>query len=1021
MNKLLVTILFFFFPILAIAADGSLSFAPPAGDYSVVFLGNLFGIVDGVLSGNGSQIMGTMFAVFNSAVLALGGIIIMYTLMVSTMNTAHEGQMLGQKWSSIWIPVRSTIGLALLVPKASGYCMMQIFVMWIVVQGVGAADKIWEAALGYLNRGGVIIQAQRSNPTANLTDDDSKAASVPTGALQILAGQVCMYGLQKQLEWRRQELLNEKQKKIGSCAGTPSPEMDILCNNSVPDFIGSVNIVAYQAGEPKSTDYTITMPKLTGKYEKLNGVCGTIHWNSIAALSKSGANSVKSIKLTEEQFRTAELSRAIAIQQMYMDLSAIAQVMVNNNPQLTHSSQTGSVATYSRIAKQQFGAPLSESGTLCYKYANKCVGWGPLPSSGAKRGGLLFNGTEFQGAITNYNGVMAPTLNLISAAANAANANDARAFISKATSQGWILAGAYFFDLVALNGNAAKNSDATDTVTGLETSKGRLDSSVTNGAKKCKTDFKPLCAWFEEYTVSPTPLDNIQSLVDGTYAAGWNDTVAQPIPNLSPTKIQEQNLVTSEQSSSVYGFVQNSMMLQIPGQPGLAPLQFSNMMHFNLDASAYALPEGNFDCGGVKIMFYSFCLGRMMGNLFYNAIFRWIYNTFLTFFSQIIQQVIMTFLMIPLTGMAAIFRQGLEIVNAKGVNPVVALANMGVMYINFASNLWLMLLNLAIMTAILPWFGIFIFALIALSMPLLLAWIGVMVSVGFTTAYYIPILPYMIFTFGSLAWLMSVIEAMVAAPIVALGVTHPEGHDAFGKGEAAIMILMNVFLRPAMMIIGYISGIALCYVGVWVMNAGFDHAISFIQSADGSEEAMSSARAGQNPFSADSWKSYNSSDYYKDGQANPFADGGDLPLINQGPGAVKGGNPFAGSSSSMTGGSGSGSGGYKDWAGIYAYFFSILTYTSMYLVIVQQSLGLISMLPDKVLRWIGGTPESAGQESAKWGEEVKSKSAEGAKGTLDAQGQIAGKLGGYGQKALGGAKGGQKGETQASGVASNAG
>ncbi len=50
--------------------------------------------------------------------------------------------------------IRSTLGLALLIPKASGYCLMQIFVMWVVVQGVGAADKIWEAALGYLNRGG---------------------------------------------------------------------------------------------------------------------------------------------------------------------------------------------------------------------------------------------------------------------------------------------------------------------------------------------------------------------------------------------------------------------------------------------------------------------------------------------------------------------------------------------------------------------------------------------------------------------------------------------------------------------------------------------------------------------------------------------------------------------------------------------------------------------------------------------------------------------------------------------------
>ena len=63
MKKLLATLFFSLFPAL-VMADGALSFAPPPGDYSVIFLGNLFGIVDGVLSGTGSQIMGSMFAVF---------------------------------------------------------------------------------------------------------------------------------------------------------------------------------------------------------------------------------------------------------------------------------------------------------------------------------------------------------------------------------------------------------------------------------------------------------------------------------------------------------------------------------------------------------------------------------------------------------------------------------------------------------------------------------------------------------------------------------------------------------------------------------------------------------------------------------------------------------------------------------------------------------------------------------------------------------------------------------------------
>ena len=320
----------------------------------------------------------------------------------------------------------------------------------------------------------------------------------------------------------------------------------------------------------------------------------------------------------------------------------------------------------------------------------------------------------------------------------------------------------------------------------------------------------------------------------------------------------------------------------------------------------------------------------------------------------------MAFLMIPISGMADIFKQGVQVISAPGVNPIVAMANMGVQYINFSGNLWLMLLNMAVTSALIPVFGIFIFALIALSMPLLLAWVGIMTTIGFTTAYYIPMLPYMIFTFGAMAWLISVIEAMVAAPIVALGVTHPEGHDAFGKGEAAVMILINVFLRPSMMIIGYIAAIALSYVGVWMLNAGYDHAIGFIQQSNPDKAQWGASELG------------------------------------------------------------SGSGGYSDWAGIYAFFFSILTYTTMYLILVQKSFTLISLLPDKVLRWIGGSPESSGQEAAQWATgEAKEQQKEGIDKTQGAQGQMDKQIGGAAMKGLGAAKkamgkGGGSGDVSAS-------
>ncbi|USQ14327.1 type IVB secretion system protein DotA [Legionella lytica] len=1038
-NFLTKTLFLFLFPSLALA-DNSLTFAPPASDYSMVFLGNLFGIVDGVLSGTGSQIMGSMFGVFNSAVLALGGMIIMYTLLVSTMNTAHEGQMLGQKWSSIWIPVRSTVGLSLLIPKASGYCLMQIFVMWIVVQGVGAADKVWNAALSYLNRGGVIIQAQQINPASALVNGSAGMSGIASGAMNILAGQVCMLGLQTQLQNQRQKYLDQKARSSGPCSGTPSGTMATFCNTSVPDFLGSVNAVTTQNGNPTASYWTVSMPNFDSgsPYNFLNGICGQIRWNKIdtlASTSTTGTTSANSVwgaigktfgfsasgngnplaqaagqglgwtqgsttisnnvsgnsaalasqtgqvgqttsiggvSLTADELQTAQMSRAIAIQQMFVDLSNVTQTIIGNAPGFSppgSNNSSNSKPFIPNLANQQFGVPYTQNSTVCTSYSQNCLIWGP--AAGSNGGGTLFNGTEFINALNDYSGIMMPTLNLLTQMNDSSNANNARAFIAQASAQGWIMAGAYFFNLVQIQGSSTQSAGMTDSNTGLDqssfdatqiTSPFGDNNSCSGGA------FSTLCTWFGG---DRTAVAMVQSLIDGSGISTPTSTSASslvPKPNL--TANPNRPAVAGSQSSTVYGFINNSVMMQTPGQPGLKPLTFANTINFHVDTTLYTLQQQSFSCGKVQILFFSFCLGQLLGNLFYNVIFLFIYNTLMQVFGQIINQVVMAFLMIPLSGMADIFKQGVQVLAAPGVNPIVALANMGAQYINFSGNLWLMLLNMAVTSALIPVFGIFIFALMSLALPLLLAWVGVMTTVGFTTAYYIPILPYMIFTFGAVSWLISVIEAMVAAPIVALGVTHPEGHDAFGKGEAAIMILINVFLRPSMMIIGYIAAIALSYVGVWILNSGYDTAIAFIQQENTSKSGLGTAISTLG------------------GGVNDMA---------------------------------SGTGGYSDWAGIYAFFFSILTYTSMYLVLIQKSFTLISYLPDKVLRWIGGNPESLGQESAQWAGEVQKQQAEGYKPTQDAQGQIDKQLGGYGMKGLNKAKsaigsgGGGSGNVEATG------
>ncbi len=435
----------------------------------------------------------------------------------------------------------------------------------------------------------------------------------------------------------------------------------------------------------------------------------------------------------------------------------------------------------------------------------------------------------------------------------------------------------------------------------------------------------------------------------------------------------------------------------------------------------------DYGCGSVTTWFFSFCLMQMIGQVIYNVIVVNLFQFFLSLITGIVNTVVMAFLALPLTGMAQIFQNGVAFIKQPDVNPIIALANMGTNYINFAADLWMYLLMMAVTTSIMGPFAVFIFALMMMAMPLLMAWLSTMVSIGFLTAYYIPFLPYTIFTFGSIAWLMAVVEAMVAAPIVALGVTHPEGEGPFGKGEQAIMILMNVFLRPSLMIIGYIAGIILSYVSVWVINAGFSNVLPFIQgpskcgvntSSQGWVDSVAKAKSGFNKGVDTLDKDWQN--IRKGGKpSSSYTECGES-LFNNVNFKVAGGDSMVTGKSETTAFSAAGTAtGYTGWAGIYGFFFSILIYTSLYITVVQKSFTLIGSLPDKVLRWIGGQPEQIGQESAGWADETKKQVGDAGEKTGKAQGQMGKDMGGKATQGIqklsgGGSKVGASGSSSAS-------
>lgn len=94
-------------------------------------------------------------------------------------------------------------------------------------------------------------------------------------------------------------------------------------------------------------------------------------------------------------------------------------------------------------------------------------------------------------------------------------------------------------------------------------------------------------------------------------------------------------------------------------------------------------------------------------------------------------------------------------------------------------------------------------------------------SAGISFALLVPLIPYILFWAGQIAWLLGVIEAMIAAPLLALAITHPGGHETWGHTVPGLRMLLGVTLRPVLMILGLITGLILTFIVIKFSSQGF--------------------------------------------------------------------------------------------------------------------------------------------------------------------------------------------------------
>lgn len=651
------------------------SFTPSITDLSISYLGQIFGTVGTVLHGTSGQLLGSIFKVFNIGLLVVAGIFLIYTIVMTVLNAAHEGEFMGRKWNSAWIAIRTVLGLGLLVPSATtGYSTVQIIVMWVIIQGVGFANMAWDSALNYLGTTGQIY-------TPPSTDTGTMLDLVGT----VLEMQVCMYAaqnvestLQKNLKENEQ---NQQQQGTNNNTNTAAPTIPgvTYVQNFTPLFLvfkdstqsGLYNSVVKFPGNKYETD------------GQQDNACGQISF---------GTNKDQTALQNDNKVSTLQA----AVKQIMLDTDSYAKQIVNggggsnsNFVTQVQSAIVGGAADWINIT---------------------------LPIRTTAGGG---------GAINQVIHAMMEK------------------FFKSAVEQGWIMAGMYYYSL------------------------GNLQSQVTAATSvSVKIDAPP--AGFPQsssYISFTGPVNPSENNMNG------NPSVNQP-GLLDFSANDKHYLAAYEKNAGLYVTSSKTAAKQ---------LDQTNKFQVKTEDAGILTP-----------------LFSPWASIVYDAL-----NSFA----------------------------------ARKGDPIMIIRHVGDKFMDKAIGLWvsgiLIIFTIATATGVVPSLNPLPFSVedaVIAYIPVMTAFILILFMLGSTMYYYIPLIPFIIFSFSAVGWLVAVIEAMVAAPLVALGVTHPEGHDLLGKSEQATMFLLSIFLRPVLMITGLIAGMMLSRVALSYINLGFFNLVGDLTS-----------------------------------------------------------------------------------------------------------------------------------------------------------------------------------------------
>jgi conjugal transfer/type IV secretion protein DotA/TraY len=113
-----------------------------------------------------------------------------------------------------------------------------------------------------------------------------------------------------------------------------------------------------------------------------------------------------------------------------------------------------------------------------------------------------------------------------------------------------------------------------------------------------------------------------------------------------------------------------------------------------------------------------------------------------------------------------------------------------------------------------------VIALVSKASAILTALAGALVLGGASLAFYLPLVPFIMYTLAVIGVYILILESLIAAPLWAAAIAMPQGEGMLGDhGKQGFMLFAGILFRPALLVAGFfISWLLMAAIGPWVVS-----------------------------------------------------------------------------------------------------------------------------------------------------------------------------------------------------------